>query len=138
MSTTRRPLAVVVDTDVVSYLFKDDTRVDAYRPHIKGRIAVITAQTQAELELWMRARNWGARRRAELRKHLRGFVLAPFDAALCEEWAEAADGARRAGRPISTADAWVAATALTFGVPLVTNNRNDFVGVSGLTVISEA
>jgi hypothetical protein len=27
---------VVVDTDVVSFLFKQDTRADLYKPHLKG------------------------------------------------------------------------------------------------------
>jgi len=134
---TVQPLTVVVDTDVVSYLFKRDTRAEAYRPHIEGRVAVIAAQTQAELELWMREHNWGARRRSELRTHLHDFVLAPFDTVVCEAWAEAVDGARRKGRPISTADAWVAATALAYSVPLVTNNADDFIGVAGLSVITE-
>jgi predicted nucleic acid-binding protein len=34
-------------------------------------------------------------------------------------------------------DAWVAATALAYGLPLVTNNPSDYTGVAGLTVISE-
>lgn len=131
------PVVVVVDTDVVSYSIKRDTRADLYRPHIEGRVAVIAAQTRAELELWARKHNWGARRTAEMREYLRRFALAPFDEDLCEAWAEATDGARRVGRPIQTADAWVAATALRYGVPLVTNNPSDFAGVAGLTVISE-
>lgn len=47
------------------------------------------------------------------------------------------DGARGAARPILTGDAWVAATAITYGVPLVTNNPGDYAGVGGLTMISE-
>lgn len=39
--------------------------------------------------------------------------------------------------PISAADAWIAATALLYGVPLVTHNRKDFEGIDGLVVISE-
>jgi predicted nucleic acid-binding protein len=46
------------------------------------------------------------------------------------------DGARRQGRPIQTADAWIAATALHLGVPLVTHNPADYAGVSGLTVLT--
>jgi predicted nucleic acid-binding protein len=37
-----------------------------------------------------------------------------------------------------TADAWIAATALQLGVPLVTHNVGDYAGVSGLAILSEA
>ena len=36
------------------------------------------------------------------------------------------------------ADAWIAATALHLDVPLVTHNKNDFLGVDGLTLITES
>jgi predicted nucleic acid-binding protein len=39
---------------------------------------------------------------------------------------------------IEPGDAWIAATALQFGVPLVTHNRKDYAAVKGLTLISEA
>jgi predicted nucleic acid-binding protein len=48
------------------------------------------------------------------------------------------ESARRNGRPIVAADAWIAATALYLGAPLITHNKTDFVGVDGLAVISEA
>jgi predicted nucleic acid-binding protein len=128
---------VVVDTDVVSFIFKGDTRGALYRPHVDGRIAVIAAQTRAELDLWALTRNWGALRRDQLREELRRYVLAPFSEALCLYWAQVMDSAQRAGRPIGTGDAWVAATALAYSVPLVTNNSDDFSNVPGLTIISE-
>lgn len=128
---------VVVNTDVVSFIFKGDTRAGLYRPHLDGRLAVIAAQTRAELELWTLERNWGARRRDLLHDYLQNFVLAPPDEALCLRWAEVVDKARRAGRPVSTADAWVAATALAYGVPLVTHNAADFSAVKGLQTLSE-
>jgi tRNA(fMet)-specific endonuclease VapC len=128
---------VVVDTDVVSFIFKGDTRGDLYRPHLAGQIAVVAAQTRAELELWALERNWGMRRLDRLREELRNYVLAPFSEAVCLRWAQVIDNAKRAGRPVSTADAWVAATALAYAVPLVTHNREDFAGAPGLTIISE-
>lgn len=130
--------SVVVDTNIVSYMFKQDTRGELYRAHIEGHVAIIAAQTRAELERWMLQHNWGARRRDEMREYLRGFILAPVDASTCEAWAEAVDSARRNGKPILTADAWVAATSLTYDVPLVTHNPDDFAGVAGLNIITEA
>jgi tRNA(fMet)-specific endonuclease VapC len=132
-----RPGGIVVDTDVVSFIFKGDTRGTLYRPHIDGQLAVIAAQTRAELELWTLERNWGPRRRDLLREELRKYVLAPFTEAVCLRWAQILDNARRTGRPVSTNDAWVAATALAYAVPLVTHNRSDFAGIPGLTIISE-
>ena len=46
--------------------------------------------------------------------------------------------AGRQGRPIQTADAWIAATALRLDVPLVTNNQKDYASVAGLTVLTVA
>lgn len=43
---------VVVDTDVVSYLFKKDTRSRLYRRHLLGNGLVVSFMTLAELEHW--------------------------------------------------------------------------------------
>ncbi len=94
--------------------------------------------TVAELDRWTLARNWGEDRRRALERHLRSFVIYPFDRALCRGWAEVSDGARRRGRPITTSDAWIAATARVHQIPLVTHNAEDYVGVEGLTLITEA
>jgi tRNA(fMet)-specific endonuclease VapC len=130
-------MAVVVDTDVVSYLFKRDTRADLYRPHLDGQLPIISFMSLAELERWTLARSWGAGRRQDLLNYLRRYLIEPSSPELCRRWAEATDSARRAGKPIMTADAWVAATALAYDVPLITNNPSDFTGVVGLTVVSE-
>ncbi len=45
------------------------------------------------------------------------------------------DGCRRAGRPIQTADAWIAATALQWEMPLATADFGDYAAVDGLEVI---
>jgi predicted nucleic acid-binding protein len=43
--------------------------------------------------------------------------------------------ARAKGFRIDCADAWIAATALLHGVPLVTHNRDDYRGVQDLNLI---
>ena len=41
---------VLVDTDVVSYIFKLDTRGAQYEPHLDGRSQFVSFMTIAELE----------------------------------------------------------------------------------------
>lgn len=129
---------VVIDTDVVSYLFKKDTRARLYQRHLASHHWLISFMTVAELDLWALRHHWGTARKLRMENHLRHFAMYPFDRALCLRWAEVTDSARRNGQPIQPADAWIAATALQAGVPLVTNNPTDYAGVSGLTVLSEA
>jgi predicted nucleic acid-binding protein len=130
------PEGCVVDTDVISYLFRGDTRAEAYRPHLTGAYLAISFMTVAELDRWALQREWGQARQARLAAFLERFTIILVDRALCRTWAEVADQARRNGRPIQAADAWIAATAVTLGVPLVTNNRDDFAGVDDLPVLS--
>jgi predicted nucleic acid-binding protein len=131
-------MSLVVDTDVVSFIFKNDSRAADYAPHLSGHILTISFQTLAELELWTLSAGWGARRKQQLARHLRRYIVEHSSPALCRRWSEVLDDARRSGRPIATADAWNAATALLLGLPLVTHNRSHFAHVAGLTIISEA
>jgi predicted nucleic acid-binding protein len=41
---------VLVDTNIVSYLFKKDSRGLLYEHHLENRLLLIAAQTLAELE----------------------------------------------------------------------------------------
>jgi tRNA(fMet)-specific endonuclease VapC len=129
---------VVVDTDVISFLFKRDTRVPLYRRHLLGNTLYVSFMTVAELRRWALASNWGPAKVAKLDRYLQRFSMVLVDLPLCQKWAEAVDAADKAGLPIGVADAWIAATALTLGVPLVTNNAADYAGVDRLTVLTAA
>ena len=128
----------LVDTNVVSMLFKRDTRAVDYETHTDGRMLGISFMTLAELDEWAKVRNWGAVRRVELAAFLETFSVFYADRELCLIWADIKAKSRRQGRPIETADAWIAATALLYGVPLITHNRSDFESVDGLDLISES
>ena len=65
------------------------------------------------------------------------FTVIDSSGLLCRRWAEVREQARRSGRIIQPSDAWLAATALLYSVPLLTHNVADFAGIAGLTVISE-
>lgn len=130
---------VVVDTDVVSYLFRGDSRAELYRDHLRGNLSVVSFMTVAELDRWALARGWGEGRKERMERYLgENFVVYPVSRALCRKWAEVKDGSRRSGRPVGDADAWVAATALLNRIPLVTHNREHFARIEDLEVVSEA
>ncbi len=129
---------IVVDTDVISFIFKGDTRADLYDPHLVGKLTIASFMTVAELDRWAIQYTWGEAKRNGLETFLQKYFISFSDRALCRKWAEAVYSARRNGRPIRTADAWIAATALLYEVPLVTHNCSNYAGVAGLDVISEA
>ncbi len=127
---------VVVDTDVVSFLFKSHPLGSHYAEHLASRVLLISFMTVAELERWAIQSQWGAARLNRFRAHLGRFTVVPSSPDLCRMWAEITVGAQASGRRIECADAWVAATALLYDVPLVTHNRNDYLGVRRLRLIS--
>jgi tRNA(fMet)-specific endonuclease VapC len=129
---------VVVDTDVVSFLFKNDSRGISYEPHLTGKELVISFMTLAELKFWALQRNCGRAKRRRMDEHLQRFTVFHSDDELCLRWAEVIAIARRNGKPIATADAWIAATALLHKIPLITHNRKHYAGVDSLKIISEA
>ena len=98
---------VVVDTDVVSLVFKQDTRAQEYLSTLAARDLLVSFMTEAELERWILQSRWG-------------------------QWAAVMVVARSVARRIEVADAWIAATALLYDAPLVTNNPGDYSGARGL------
>jgi len=123
---------IVLDTDVVSFLFKADTRAQIYLPQLQDRQWFISFMTEAELEQWALLANWSEKRVVWLRLFLSRFVVVPSSHDLVLKWAEAMVAARRNGRRIETADAWIAETALLYNAPLLTHNKSDYLGVPGL------
>ena len=123
---------VVLDTDVVSFLFKGDSRAQIYLPHLQNRQWLISFMTEAEMEQWALLANWSAKKVQWLRLFLGRCAIVPSSHDLVLKWAEAMVAARKSGRRIETADAWIAATALLYNAPLLTNNKPDYLGVAGL------
>ena len=130
--------AVVVDTDVASYLHKRDSRARRFHRHLVGNEWIASFMSVAELYEWSEGRRWGERQRARLQWHMARFAVHWPDRPLCRLWAEVRAQTRDRGRPIDTADAWIAASALALGVPLVTNNPDDYAAVEGLTILTAA
>jgi len=127
--------AVVLDTNIVSYLIKGHSLATLYRPHLEEKTLAISFMTVGELYEGAYRRAWSGQRFEKLKEELRNYLVIPYSPGICEAWGRIR--AERKGQPISVDDAWIAASALAHACPLVTHNPDDFVGISGLRVITE-
>jgi len=127
--------AVVLDTNVVSYLMKGDSRPKGYQQMLVGKTLAISFMTVAELHEWACRRNWGEAKLRKLENVLRSYLVIPSSPRMCELWGVIR--AERQHQPISTDDAWIAATAKAYGCALITHNPRDFENISGLEVLTQ-
>jgi predicted nucleic acid-binding protein len=70
--------------------------------------------------------------------YLADFSVLHSDELLCSTWAAVRNESVRKGRQISSADAWISATALILSAPLVTNNPKDYRHLEKVQLISAA
>ena len=126
---------LVADTNVVSYLFENGDLGFEYRYLISGQPIGVTLLTVEELEYGAAVARWGDRRRRALHAFLNAFYLLPTPLEIAEICANLRAERSRVGRPIELADAWVAATGLWYGVPVVTHDR-DLERIPGLEVLT--
>lgn len=127
---------LLLDTNIVSILFKPDHGLHHKSFGIvAGHQCFISFMSRGELLLWPRANQWGQPRREELAKHIELCTTLFPDEATCVLWADIMAESRIAGRPMSAADGWVAATARQWDLPLVAQDVRDFEHLDGLTLI---
>ncbi len=98
--------------DVLSLVFKGDSRAADYREFLDNRRLLVSFQSVAEL--WQ----WGRPRRQQLEAFLESLVCVHSTPGLCQTWSRVMSEARRQGKPILRADAWVAAVALALKLRL--------------------
>jgi predicted nucleic acid-binding protein len=94
--------------------------------------------TLAEMRQGALDANWGSRKCAVLEAYLADFSVLHSDSLLCSTWAAVRNESTQKGRPITSADAWIAATALVLSAPLVTNNPKDYRHLDNLQLVSTA
>lgn len=129
---------VVVDTDVISFLFKNHSLAPAYQAILAGRSLAVSLISLAEIEYGMEAKNWGVARRQMMRRFLERFTPLLPDVETAIVWARIKSNCERKGRPITFADAWIAAAAVQLDMPLATHNVSDYSAVEGLTTLTAA
>ena len=128
---------LMLDTNIVSYLFKKSDFVRPYFRHLSGRLLFLPFISVGELFLWAESAGWGQVRRAAMEEKLRNYIIVPYDHEIARFYARIAAERKSNGRPITLHDAWIAACAVRHGVPLVTHNAKDFEGITSLQIITE-
>ena len=129
----------VVDADVWIYRERPDTKYELYEPTLKGKRLGISFQGYAEL-MSSQNTNYGYYWREAFGQRKIGVVIMP-DQETCEIWgylvASRRIGLTRAAvRLVPTMDIWHAATAIRYGVPLVSHNAKDYQGLPLLDLIT--
>lgn len=88
---------VVVDTDVVSFRFKNHPIGNRCSSELAGRVLLISFMTVAELERWAIQHRWNPQRLHWLHLYLGRFTIVPSSPDLCRQWAEVTVAAQAAG-----------------------------------------
>lgn len=128
---------ILLDTNIVSFIFKGDSRALDYEIHLKNHHLAISFMTVAELYQWAAIRQWGERRKSQLLETLQErYILLSFNVLICQQWGTLRAERRRIGRPMSAEDAWIAATAIHYDLPLATHNPKDFQAIPNLEIIT--
>lgn len=132
------PPPVLVDTNVISYIRRNDSRGEEYRRMIEQFQRHLSVVSVGELKFGAYKAGWSARRTADLMRVIDAYIIVDIDADTADLWARVRATAEAMGRPIPVADAWIAASALALNCPLVTHNPRDFSAVPDLELISYA
>lgn len=130
--------AILVDTDVYSYLMNGTGYASIYKPHVQGKLVSVSFVTVGELYFGAYRKNWGQDRLADLKDRLRSVTIVPYDEAVCRTYAELKSAMHQKGDSISDNDLWIASCAVRHGIPLVSNNERHFRNVPGLVLRTEA
>jgi tRNA(fMet)-specific endonuclease VapC len=123
----------MLDTNTVSFVFKNQGRVAQRLISLRPSSICISAITVAELR-------YGAEKRRSKKLHslidrfLAPFTVASFGEAEATRYGELCAVLERKGTTIGELDTQIAAHALTLGVTLVTNNDRHFKQVAGLQI----
>lgn len=127
--------ALILDTNIVSYIMNGDSRVNAYREHFAEKTLAISFMTVGELYEGAYRKAWDKKKFGLLKEQIKNYLVIPCSPNMCEIWGRLR--AERKKQPIAVDDGWIAATAITYECPLVTHNPKDFLDITGLQIITE-
>jgi tRNA(fMet)-specific endonuclease VapC len=125
---------LVFDTNIISYLINGHSFAKLYEKYCFGAVICISFMTEAELLRGAYKGNWGTRKLENLRRFIARCHVLHSDSKVVDTWAQIKN---IPGKNISDADAWIAATALVYDLPLVSHNAKDFNFIPTLNLLTE-
>lgn len=131
---------LVVDTDIFIWLARGKKEAARYGRLVSGKRMVLSFASVAELWRGAYTQKYNAASQAKLEAAIGLAVVVPPTNDLTHEWARLTADARAASHPLGQKgqahDAWIAATAKHFDIPLLTGNESHFRGIDGLKLVS--
>jgi predicted nucleic acid-binding protein len=119
---------VVVDTMVFAWSLGGarTTIGQLYARHLQGRPVILAVQTVPELRAGALINGWGDKRRLDLDVRIGRLRVAGVDERIVDTYAQLKAECRKQGHGLSDkihdGDRWIAATAVRYGIPLVSHD----------------
>jgi len=130
-------MQAVLDTTVASILFNGGVLEAFYLEQGRRFELVISFQTAEEMFFGAYKNSWGEHRLTELQDHLLRYPVVPGTWELARQCARVRAEAERLGRRLEPDDAWIVATAVYLGLPLITDDNDQVIpGLTGYRYIS--
>jgi tRNA(fMet)-specific endonuclease VapC len=109
---------LLADANIVSYLFRDSGLAADYRDLIAGRPVGVTMFSLAELHYGIALNRWERSQYQRFDQFLSELSLLPTPPVIAAICGNLRSERERIGQRLDPADAWIAATALWYGIPL--------------------
>lgn len=126
-------MSFLVDTDVASQFFRGVRAVTTKFDHCRGRLH-LSIVTVAELKAWIYRRSTPWRFLATFEEIFRECAPLSVDDEAAKTFGRVSARLHDVGRPVTTPDLLIAATAVVHDLTLVTGNERHFAAIDGLRV----
>jgi tRNA(fMet)-specific endonuclease VapC len=129
--------APLIDTSVASLLLAGGELPPPYAEWTADNVLAISFQTVEEMLYGAYRASWGERRIGSLEAFLRRWSVVAGTWEVAAVSARVRAEAEAQGRRLEGDDAWIVATAVHLGVPLITDDRDQIIpGLTGYTYVS--
>lgn len=123
----------LIDTNIAIYYLKGKFDLDKKFEEISSDNCFISEITLAELKFGVENSKKTEKNRKALNDFLSGVKILPIFHAL-DLYAKEKTRLRKAGTPIDDFDLLIGATAVTYGLTMVTNNTDHFKRIDGIDI----